>query len=228
MSLDNAQTRQSSQLVPPPAPASPAPTPTRPGRGWSTGHVVGVVVGTLLALFSLGVFVVGATLAGVAGLVRDDDGFLMSDVAAVETSTYALTSTSFEVHTSGPAEGLPDALLGEVKVAASSPNGTPLFVGIAASDDVERYLGDVRHETVTGFALRPLYEKSGTQALTTAPEERDIWATRATGTNGDLVWDVDDGDWTLVVMNADGTEQHNVTRNRRWDDCCLAWSPAQK
>ena len=35
-------------------------------------------------------------------------------------------------------------------------------------------------------------------------------------------------DWDIFVMNADGTEQHNVTRNRRWDDCCLAWSPAQK
>ncbi len=36
------------------------------------------------------------------------------------------------------------------------------------------------------------------------------------------------GNWDIFVMNADGTEQHNVTRNRRWDDCCLAWSPAQK
>jgi Tol biopolymer transport system component len=34
--------------------------------------------------------------------------------------------------------------------------------------------------------------------------------------------------WDIFVMNADGTEQHNVTRNRRWDDCCLAWSPGQK
>ena len=31
----------------------------------------------------------------------------------------------------------------------------------------------------------------------------------------------------IFVMNADGTQQHNVTRNRRWNDCCVAWSPVQ-
>lgn len=28
-------------------------------------------------------------------------------------------------------------------------------------------------------------------------------------------------------MNADGTDQQNVTRNRRWDESWLAWSPGQ-
>ena len=31
----------------------------------------------------------------------------------------------------------------------------------------------------------------------------------------------------IFVMNVDGTQQHNVTRSRRWDDCCVAWSPGQ-
>ena len=29
-------------------------------------------------------------------------------------------------------------------------------------------------------------------------------------------------------MNADGSEQRNLTQNRRWDDTRFAWSPAQK
>jgi TolB protein len=32
--------------------------------------------------------------------------------------------------------------------------------------------------------------------------------------------------WEIFVMNADGTDQQNVTRNRRWDDGRFAWSPA--
>ena len=34
--------------------------------------------------------------------------------------------------------------------------------------------------------------------------------------------------WEIFVMNADGTDQRNVSRNRRWDDCCFAWSPAHR
>ena len=29
-------------------------------------------------------------------------------------------------------------------------------------------------------------------------------------------------------MNADGSEQRNLTQNRRWDDTRLAWSPGLK
>jgi hypothetical protein len=29
-------------------------------------------------------------------------------------------------------------------------------------------------------------------------------------------------------MNADGSEQRNLTRNRHWDERSFAWSPAQK
>ena len=36
------------------------------------------------------------------------------------------------------------------------------------------------------------------------------------------------GNWEIFVMNADGTDQRNVSRNRRWDDCCFPWSPGQK
>ena len=36
-----------------------------------------------------------------------------------------------------------------------------------------------------------------------------------------------DGNWEIYVMNANGSEQRNLSRNPMEDDCCLAWSPAQ-
>ena len=58
-----------------------------------------------------------------------------------------------------------------------------------------------------------------------SPDGKKIAYSRALG-NGPGFYAPDN--WEIFVMNADGSEQHNVTRNRRWDDCCLAWSPAQK
>jgi TolB protein len=32
--------------------------------------------------------------------------------------------------------------------------------------------------------------------------------------------------WEIFVMNTDGTQQRNVTRNRRWDEISFTWSPS--
>jgi len=37
-----------------------------------------------------------------------------------------------------------------------------------------------------------------------------------------------DGNWEIYVMNADGAAQRNLSRDPAGDDCCFAWSPAQK
>ena len=58
-----------------------------------------------------------------------------------------------------------------------------------------------------------------------SPDGKKIAYSRALGNGPGFIAP---DNWEIFVMNADGTEQHNVTRNRRWDDCCLAWSPAQK
>ena len=37
-----------------------------------------------------------------------------------------------------------------------------------------------------------------------------------------------DGNAESYVMNADGSEQRNLTRTRGWQESWLAWSPVQK
>jgi hypothetical protein len=187
----------------PTAPAGPEGAPTGRRVGWTTARVVGVVVASLLTLTSLGFASGGAALAVADAALRDDAGFLMSGDQRLTTQTYALTSDSMEVYAAdAPGLLMPDALLGDVKVAVDSDS--PVFVGIAPTSDVQRYLSGVRHETVMDLAGPPEYRLSDGGAPTADPQAQDFWVAQTSGSGEQAVtWQLDDGDWTVVVMNTD-------------------------
>ena len=65
---------------------------------------------------------------------------------------------------------------------------------------VGRYLGDVSYTTVNGHDVT---DHPGT-GVPAAPAAALPWAARAQGTGTlTLTWAVQDGDWTVVVMNTD-------------------------
>lgn len=188
---------------------APIAGPVRPaggGTGWSAGRIVAAVVGSVVLLGSVTVGLAGAGLAVVDRGLRDSDGFLMSGTTELTTATYAITSTSITVHADAPPELMPDALLGDVKITARSER-VPVFVGIAPTADVEAYLEGVEHATLTDFTDgEATYEVTGTDAPPTLPTMSDIWVAQSSGTGTqETVWPVADGDWTVVVMNADST-----------------------
>jgi hypothetical protein len=186
------------------APTAPVATPTRP---WTAGRVIALVVGCLVLLGSIGIGLAGGALGIADQTLRDDDGFLMSDTITLTTGTYAVTSTSVEIHADAPASFMPERLLGDVKVTAES--STPVFVGIARTTDADAYLADVEHATLTDFrGGDPVYDTTGTTAPAAAPTDTDIWVARSSGTGiQQVVWPVKNGDWTVVVMNADGSRR---------------------
>jgi hypothetical protein len=184
---------------------TPPPPPETPGTRWTAGRIVALVTGSIVVLVSIGIGLGGAALAVADHGLRDDDGYLMSGTTELTTQTYALTSTSVEVHADAPVVLLPERLLGDVKITATSGDG-PIFVGIARTADVAAYLSGVEHATVTDLADGPAYKDSGSSAPATAPTASDIWSVQTTGTGTqEIVWPVENGDWTLVVMNADAS-----------------------
>lgn len=180
-----------------PAPATP---------GWGAGRIVAAVVGSVVLLGSIAVGLAGAGLAVADRGLRDSDGFLMSGTTELTTATYAIASTSVTVHADAPPELMPDSLLGEVKITARSEHG-PVFLGIAATADAEAYLDGVEHATLTDFADGgATYETTGTDAPAVPPTASAIWVAQSSGGGTqEIVWPVADGDWTVVVMNADST-----------------------
>ena len=196
--------------TPPAAPAGEQRTVTSPAPpaspGWTGWRVVALVVASMLLLGSLGLVMAGAGTAWANNALRDDAGYLMSGSEAVATQTYAITSVPLEIQVADSVATLPESVFGRAKVTASVPAGEQLFVGVARADDVDRYLAGVAHATLTDVAGAPAYDTVDGAAPSTAPEDAGIWRTFTSGT-GDLAvtWPVDEGTWTVVAMNADGT-----------------------
>lgn len=187
-----------------PVAAGPVPVAGTPGHSWSAGRIVAVIAGSVVLLGSVALGLGGGGLALLDQTQRDDQGFLMSGTTELTTPTYAITSTAITLHSDVAA--LPESLLGDVKLASSAGSGVPVFVGIASTADVRAYLGDVEHATMTDYADGPVYSVSGAGAPTAPPATQDIWVASSSGASAqDLVWPVADGDWTVVVMNADGS-----------------------
>jgi hypothetical protein len=171
-----------------------------------------VVAGSVALVVSLGFGIAGTTLAIAQAQARDQAGFVMSDHKTFQTVTYAITSDNVQLPSDPAGAFLPRAWLGEAKVTASSLGGRPVFIGVAATRDALAYLNGVSHATVVdpGSTWRggrgPVYRTTAGDAPDTAPATRDIWVAQSTGADAQtLVWPIESGDWTLVLMNADGS-----------------------
>jgi hypothetical protein len=196
-----------------PAPPTTAPAPPRPPvqSSWTAGRVVLMVAGSLLLLVSLGVGGGGATAALLDQAARDHDGFVMTGKVPLETDSYALVSDSMTVHTDGSTAFVPEAIFGDAKVEATNGDGSTLFVGVGSAGDVAAYLDGVEQAEVvdihaTDDGADATYLVTGQDAPSVPPTEVDTWVAQATGSGTVSVdWPVEEGDWTIVVMNADGS-----------------------
>ncbi|MGD9959393.1 MAG: hypothetical protein AB7I40_21195 [Nocardioides sp.] len=152
---------------------------------------------------SLTLAVGGAGVAIVNGTQRDDAGYLMSDSVTLGSGGYAITSPDVEIDGAG---ALPHRILGDAKVTAETNGDAALFVGVARTADVKNYLGDVQTTRVSVFADDPVYEEQSGGAPATAPGKSDIWVAQQSGTGPQsITWPVENGNWTVVVMNADSS-----------------------
>jgi hypothetical protein len=147
--------------------------------------------------------------AGTTGLwqltKRDSAGFFTSNTTTLSTHSYAITSDTLEIGPDTPR--LFGDRLGTVQIRVRSDK--PVFVGIAKTSNVERYLAQVNHQAVTDFGLDPFSVTLANRPGTARPERpalQSFWRAEATGTGTQTVrWPLEKGNWSAVVMNADGS-----------------------
>ena len=193
-----------------------APTPNQPSstpRGRGRGRVIGVsIASALAAVIALGFLAAAGALLYVDA-TKDDDGYYTTSSERFHTGAYAIASGSVGLDLDGAEELIDETGFGRVRLHAESNGDERVFLGIARSDDVARYLRGTAHTTVTnidgdpfGVSFDPTYRDSDGARRPAPPAELDIWAASASGGGEQsLEWKVRDGEWSVVVMNADGS-----------------------
>jgi hypothetical protein len=183
-------------------------TTGRPARKPEGRRIAAIVAASVVALLSLGFLTAGGLLLW-ADSKKDDQGYISTGTDRFSTGTSAIATENLDVDLDGAGGLVDEGVFGKLRVRAESNDGKPVFVGIARTSDVSDYLRGSSHALVTDVDYSPFHAdystRNGDRTLG-APGAERFWAASAQGTGRQgLTWDVEDGDWSVVVMNADGS-----------------------
>ena len=183
----------------------------------SAGRVTLLVFGSLATLVALGALAAGAFGLWLHETKRDEDGFYTTRTE-LSTPTYALSSEGFDI------ADVDDWPFGEGTFAtvrlqgASVDPAHEIFIGIAPERDARRYLAGVEHDEVVDLNFGGSfddatvdYRRRPGSTTPSTPADQSFWAASVSGSGSQtLDWDLEDGRWTIVVMNADAAPDVEV------------------
>jgi hypothetical protein len=187
-------------------PTSVAPAARNSRSGAKIAAIVG---GALLALAGAAVAAVGGILIGLFG----GDGTVGSGSHPLSTSRAALVSSVADIDDISSVADI----VGDPRIRITANNtgaGEGIFVGVGRAAQVDRYLASVPADVVTDFELDPFEltrRPRGGSRQPAPPADQHIWVASGTGSDSaTLRWKVRDGDYRLVLMNADGSRGVNA------------------
>ena len=171
------------------------------------GKLALAVVGALVALIAVGLIAGGGGLLWAHGTQRNADGFFTSPAATLSTDGYALASTEIDLG-SRPGDWFPAGRLATVRLEVDPQGSTPVFVGIGPGSEVDAYLEGVGYAQVSRIGPDPAdvtYRTVAGEAPSTPPSEQTFWAVSTEGSGPQtLTWTLEQGEWSVVIMNAEG------------------------
>lgn len=171
----------------------------RPSSG---RRVARLVVGGVVGVFAVVCLVGGGWALWKDRVDRDGSGFVTIGTSDFRTPTYAIVG---DLRGDGPAWLYGSSVIGDERVRATSSATQPLFIGIARTSDVSRYLSGAGYATIYNFEVTSNTTHAGGPPGS-APSREAIWAATTEGTGQQtLLWTPRDGDWSIVLMNADAS-----------------------
>jgi hypothetical protein len=174
----------------------------------TTQRLISWTAAGLATLFAVALLGAGGVLLWADGK-KDDDGYLTTAKHPFTSSGFAVATADLDVDEHGPGGLLGRDVYGHVRLKATSHDGRAVFVGIARTTDVDRYLERSAHAEVTDVDGDPFhadYRAHAGHARPALPATAGIWAASAHGAGEQtLNWKVRRGGWSIVVMNADAS-----------------------
>jgi len=189
--------------------SEPAPS-EQPQRKSQAPKIALIVVSGFVALIGLGLAISGGAILAVFG----SDGTVTSGYHQLDTRSSALVSSVADI------EGMDEFAdaLGEPELRLSlrtSRSGRGAFVGVGRAADAERYLAGAPIEEIGDIGVEPFELEDRTLRRGTRrpapPTTRTFWVAEGSGRDAaEMRWNVSDGDYRLVVMNADASRGVDV------------------
>jgi hypothetical protein len=168
-------------------------------------RVAAIVAGAVAGLIGFALLVGGGVLLW-GDAKKSDDGYLSTAKHRFAASSYAIVSGDMDFNVDAP-DWLVRDRLGNIRVKATSQK--PVFVGVAPTRAVDAYLSHAAHASIADLDYWPFsvsYDRHPGHAHPLPPAEQGFWAASAHGKGTQtLKWKVRDGNWSIVVMNADGS-----------------------
>jgi hypothetical protein len=176
-------------------------------RGGSiAGPVAALVAGAVLLLPAIGTGAAGAALLAFSGH-RDSSGYVTSSLVRTSSTTAAVTAEGITIQGGDLwTRGLAD--VGGVRITAHSTTSKAVFIGIARQSAVDAWIDTATHDRIVGITTNNarLERTDGMLRPVSAPAEQDFWLASATGSGtATLDWRATNGDFTVVLANADGS-----------------------
>ena len=200
-------------------------TYVKPNKGGIRGgQIIAIIMGGFLILISIPFLFGGGALLGVGGVFDQGDGYIGVDNVDLITSTQVIVAKELDIEDMviddstrwnwNPSVG--DFVT--FKITADSNDGKDVFIGIVEDNHAMNYLKDVEYDYLTDFDVENYrhdpyirYRRSSGDELTTLPTDVNIWEAEVSGPGlQTLRWSPEPGNYWLVIMNEDGSQDVNV------------------
>ncbi len=172
--------------------------------------MISVILGILLALAGVVSVTAGGFALGVHRHQSGSSGYFLAPGQTLGSKGFALTVPDVnEQLTSGWQRWLLSRAEATIRVTGSSRLPPPVFIGVGPTAQVSEFLSGVARDRVTGIDLiggLVEYEHVDGVSVPGAPADQRFWVAKVAGSGSrTLEWALRDGDWAVVIMNADGS-----------------------